>query len=84
MIIHLGNEAKDKITGFSGIVTSRAEYLTGCTQYGLTPPVGGDGQVRASEWFDEGRIEVTGVGVAKADVAGVVNGGPQRDRAPLR
>lgn len=84
MIIQLGNEARDRITGFSGIVTSRAEYLTGCTQYGLTPPVGGDGQVRPSEWFDEGRIEVTGVGVAKADVAGTTNGGPQRDRAPLR
>lgn len=84
MNIQLGNEARDKITGFTGIVTSRAEYLTGCTQYGLTPPVAADGQVRASEWFDEGRIEVTGVGVAKADVAGVANGGPQRDRAPLR
>lgn len=40
MNIQLGNEARDKITGFTGIVTSRAEYLTGCTQYGLTPPGG--------------------------------------------
>lgn len=33
----LGLKAKDKITGFEGIITARCEYLTGCNQYCLTP-----------------------------------------------
>jgi len=29
----LGIIAKDKITGFEGMVTSRVEFLTGCNRY---------------------------------------------------
>jgi hypothetical protein len=31
----LGDEVKDKITGFKGIVRVRSQYLTGCNVYGL-------------------------------------------------
>lgn len=34
----LGNKAKDKITGFSGILTARIEFLTGCNRYCIQPP----------------------------------------------
>ena len=37
MTIQLGVEGRDIITGFTGIVAARVEYLTGCTQYALTP-----------------------------------------------
>lgn len=75
----LGKKARDRITGFEGTLTGRAEYLTGCTQYALAPRVGDDGKIQATEWFDEGRIEVVGDGIAAAAVAGPTNGGPQRD-----
>lgn len=52
-MIELGLKARDKITGFEGVITGRAQYLTGCDQYVLVPPVK-DGQVQKSEWFDEG------------------------------
>jgi len=29
----LGKIAKDKITGFQGVLTARVEYLTGCNRY---------------------------------------------------
>lgn len=59
-MIELGVKAKDKITGFAGTVTGRSEYLTGCAQYLVAPPVGKDGNVRDSCWFDEQRLTVTG------------------------
>jgi hypothetical protein len=34
-MIELGQEARDKITGFKGIVTARLTFLYGCDQYGL-------------------------------------------------
>lgn len=32
-MIILGRKVRDKVTGFEGIVTGRATYLTGCDQY---------------------------------------------------
>ena len=77
--MQLGQKARDKVTGFEGTVTGRAEYLTGCTQYCLAPKTLPDGSIRSAEWFDEGRLETLEGGIAAADVAGERNGGPQRD-----
>lgn len=77
-MIKLGVKARDKITGFEGIITGRAQYITGCDQYVLVPPVK-DGKVGDSQWFDEGRIEITGPGISAAEVTAEKNGGPNRD-----
>lgn len=77
-MIELGQKAKDKITGFEGILTGRAQYLYGCDQYVITPPAI-EGKCGNGEWFDEGRIEITGAGVAPASVQVAKPGGPNRD-----
>ena len=74
----LGQKAKDKITGFEGILIGRAEYLTGCDQYGLVAPMR-DGKLCPTEWFDEGRIVITGEGITKEEVQATNDGGPNRD-----
>lgn len=79
MKIQLGLEAKDKVTGFKGVIIGKAEYLTGCNQYGLCPPVSAEGKKVDTEWFDEGRIEIIGKGVLAKEVTGDKNGGPNRD-----
>jgi len=78
-MIQLGNKCKDKVTGYEGIAIGRAEYLTGCIQYGIVREASSGGKVPAAEWFDEGRLEITGNGVLDVDVAGPTNGGPNRD-----
>ena len=77
-MIELGKKGRDKITGFEGIITGRAQYLYGCDQYCLVPPAK-DGAIKDSSWFDEGRIEITGEGVKPAEVRVEKNGGPNRD-----
>ena len=57
-MIQLGSTAKDKITGFTGIVVGRVEYISGCNQVFLVPKVDKDGKRRDGEWFDEQRIDV--------------------------
>ena len=61
MKIELGMKVEDVITGFRGVAMCRAEYLTGCTQYGVAPAVDKDG--RPVEWvfIDEGRLKVIDV-----------------------
>lgn len=58
----LGKKAKDILTGFEGIITSKHSYLTGCTQYGIQPPMK-DGNLSDMRYFDEGRIQITGDGI---------------------
>lgn len=55
--IAFGATAKDKITGFVGIVTGHADYITGCDQYLLSSQAK-DGQESKQVWFDEQRIVV--------------------------
>lgn len=54
---NLGKLAKDKITGFEGVITSKHNYITGCAQYGLQPKIDKDGKIPDKQYFDEGRIE---------------------------
>lgn len=53
-MIKLGATAKEIITGFEGVVTGRASYITGCDQYLVSPRDGG----KDPKWFDEQRLEV--------------------------
>jgi len=78
--LQLGATGQDIITGFEGVLIGKAEYLTGCTQYALSPKVDKDGKIQAAEWFDEGRIRIVGdVVIAPVEVAGPKPGGPNRD-----
>lgn len=56
-MIELGQEVQDKITGFRGIVTGRVDYLTGCRQLLIAPPLKSDGRMAESVWLDEQRCE---------------------------
>lgn len=54
----LGKRAKDKITGFEGIITVRCQFLTGCDRYCLQPTELKDGKPLESIYFDEAQIEI--------------------------
>lgn len=86
----LGIEAKDKVTGFVGIITTRTEHLTGCNTYGLTPKVDEKKQPGDSHGFDEGRIEFVSEGInAKEIVDGNLDGkrgaseSPKMEKTPV-
>jgi hypothetical protein len=63
--VTLGVKARDTVTGFTGIVTSRIEWLTKCTQYCISPEATENGgKLPEGNYFDETRIEVLGPGVS--------------------
>lgn len=59
----LGKEVKAKVTGLTGIITSRSQCLYGCNRYYVQPPVGKDKKVPDGWWVDEDDITVVGKGV---------------------
>jgi hypothetical protein len=57
MSITLGKTYQDKITNFRGVATGYVQYISGCNQALLIPPVGADGAFKDSQWFDVQRLE---------------------------
>jgi hypothetical protein len=83
----LGLRVKDKVTGFSGVVSSVCFDLFGCVQAVVTPAVGKDGKQEDGRWFDTKRLDITdGNPVMEVPTFEAVPGGYEKPRAssPLR
>ena len=63
----LGSTLKDKITGFQGVATGVASYITGCDQYVIQPELKDCAFVEA-KWFDDNRLETVGDKVLKLEL----------------
>jgi hypothetical protein len=55
--IKLGDKIKDTITGLEGIAIAKIEFLNGCVQYEIQPPVDKEGKMIESEYVDSQQIE---------------------------
>ena len=71
-----GDEVKDNVTKFKGIVTSRADYYNGCIRYGVESEKLVDDK-QQEIWFDESRLELVKTGKKKP--AKKKNHGPRKD-----
>ena len=54
----LGFKARDKVTGFEGVITSVSFELYGCIQYLLNPGMTKENKLGDCCWFDTNRIEI--------------------------
>ena len=71
--IELGAKAKDKITGFEGIIVVRCQWLNGCNTYGIKPQKLKDEKTIDTTYFDEPQLIV----INKKEVTGKRStGGP--------
>jgi len=55
--IKLGDEVRDKVTGLTGIATTKVEFLNGCVQYQVQPPVDKEGKMVEAEYIDDSQLE---------------------------
>lgn len=73
---NLGDEVKDTITGFKGIVVARTEWLNGCARVTVQPQkLKSDGTPVESQTFDEFQLVV--LKSAKMAVGRRDTGGPR-------
>jgi len=78
----LGDEVKDKITSYSGIVTAITTYLNGCTLIGIqSKKLDKDGQPQKIVWFDEPQVEL--ISSKKMKGGNKNEGGPMRSTPNL-
>jgi len=60
----LGQEVKEKVTGFTGVIMSQTKYFTGCLHYGVqSRSLTADGRFLDWEYIDESRLELIGDGL---------------------
>ena len=65
----MGKKVKDKVTGFTGLVTGKLEALYGCTQYVITASLKDKTSSADNKAIvDEGRITVLGPGIRPKEV----------------
>lgn len=56
--IKLGQKATDSLTGLTGTVIARCEYLSGKSSVCIQPKMNNDGTFQEERWIDEHRIVV--------------------------
>jgi hypothetical protein len=54
----LGDEVRNKVTGFTGIVTCTAQYLSGCDKLWLEPKVDATGKPMEGQWADIDMVDI--------------------------
>jgi hypothetical protein len=54
----LGKRVADRVTGYTGVVTTVAFDLYGCIQVFINPGLDKDGKLKEGNWFDIARFEV--------------------------
>lgn len=74
----LGDRVRDKVTGFTGIATAKHEFLAGCIQFSVAPPVKPDGTSTEAMSYDWERLERVDHGINEPDkeVKATPTGGP--------
>lgn len=69
-----GDEVVEKVTGFKGVITGTAFYLTGCTQHLITAKCERQDKEPIALWYDEGRLDFIKNSFTEADVKSKENG----------
>ncbi len=82
--IPLGAKARDKVTGYTGIVIAHTEWLYGCLRYVLQSQEMKDGKPVDSISFDEDALELIKESERKVSSRGGPTPEPRRPADPTR
>lgn len=81
-MIKLGDRVRDKITGFTGVVTGVTTWLNGCVRMGIQGTALRNGLPTVTEWIDEAQLKLVKAGIIKAVAQGPA--GPRRDAQRMK
>ena len=81
-VADLGDQVKDSVSGFEGIVMAKHIYLNGCDRLSVQPKVGSDGKLPESMTFDIMQLKVVKRGFVKTFSKDT--GGPEKFKPTAR
>lgn len=73
-----GIEVRDRVSGVTGIINARCEWLNGCIRYSIQPKIDKKDPNKMPEgwWIDGAQLEVIGDGLNDKPVKVQRTGGP--------
>lgn len=80
----LGDEVKDRVTGFVGIVAAQIKWINGCLRYVVQPQEVKDGKPIEGSSFDEGDLRILNAGKVEAEQIKEIGGPQPGDRLASR
>ncbi len=83
MTIKLGQEVKDRVSGFKGIATATTRFMQGCDRVLVSPKVAKDGTLPEGRMFDEPDLDVVGDGIKLRPQPKKKTGGPHTHDATI-
>lgn len=79
---NFGDKVKDRVSGFTGIVIARYEWMNGCIRYEVQPDKLKDSKPIDPLSFDVGQLDLVKAGVVS--VVSAPTGGPMKSpRQPM-
>jgi len=75
-LYNCGDEVKDSVTGYSGVILCRTQWLHNCNVYGLRSKKLKDGKPTDLQYFDEPQLKL--VKEVKVKVEKKKTGGPAK------
>lgn len=75
-MIEFGTKVTDKINGFTGIVTGRDSYWTGCDRSLVESQTERKDGCPVSMWIDNSRLEIVKEGAVEINFENEIPGGP--------
>lgn len=75
--IEFGDEVKDKITGFKGVVVAIHTFMYGCTRISIQPPMQ-KGKLEDAKSFDEPQLIIVKKTKVRSKASDRTPGGPAK------
>jgi hypothetical protein len=72
----LGDQVKDRVTGFKGVIMARTQWMNLCIRYSVQARDLQDGKPVPDQWFDENDIELVRGSKNLAPEVARATGGP--------
>jgi len=82
MTVELGDKVKDIVTGFTGIVVAKTQWLNGCWRISVQPQGLKDGKPIEHQAFDVEQLKILKAKEIKTTPPAKLKGGPRPD--PVR
>ncbi len=82
--IKLGDKVRCKHSGFTGVATSKTEFINGCIQYDVIPKVGKDNKIPEGLSIDSQSLEVIDKSKEKKVIKKERTGGAMRKTSLMR
>lgn len=82
--LNFGDRVRDRLSGFTGIVTGKHTFISGCAKVTIAPDELRDGKMQESQWVDVQFVEIVKARAFEVDNGRTPGGSDAPPAGPVR